>query len=120
MKKRNKEIKTLQQNEFEFNVDPKDEIIVRRQFIGKTERDIEIELLRIPNRPFWLNIFVRMIRFYQNRISTELGNRCVFDPSCSHYSEIAYREKGLINGTMLTIRRLYRCRPKNGGIDELK
>ena len=104
---------------FDFNVDPKDSIIVQRQFLGKTTRDIEIEKLPLPTAPIWLKFFIKMIRFYQKRISKKLGNRCVFDPSCSHYSEIAYREKGLIKGTTLTIKRLYRCRPTNGGIDEL-
>lgn len=105
---------------FEFNVNPKDSVIVKRQLLGKTDRDIEIEQLEIPNKPFWLKVVVKLIRFYQMRISEKLGNRCVFDPSCSHYSEMAYREKGFIKGTKLTLKRLYRCRPKNGGIDELK
>ncbi|MEX1014190.1 MAG: membrane protein insertion efficiency factor YidD [Candidatus Paceibacterota bacterium] len=112
-------MKSYQRNEFEFNVNPEDEIIIRRQFFGKTNRDIEIEQLEIPSKPIWLKIFVTMIRFYQKRISGKLGNRCVFDPSCSHYSEMAYREKGFINGTKLTVNRLYRCRPENGGKDKL-
>lgn len=105
---------------FEFNIDSKNSVIVKRQLFGKTERDVEIEQLVIPNKPFWLKVVVKLIRFYQMRISEKLGNRCVFDPSCSHYSEVAYRKKGLIKGTNLTLKRLYRCRPKNGGIDELK
>ncbi|MCI4667246.1 MAG: membrane protein insertion efficiency factor YidD [Bacteroidia bacterium] len=67
----------------------------------------------------WLNWIVKAIRYYQKNISSNLGNRCVFDPSCSHYSEVAYREKGFFKGTFLTVNRLCRCRPQNGGIDEL-
>ena len=116
-----KEVKPtiLKQDTFEFNVNDKDAIIVQRHFLGKTQRDLDIEKLPLPSKPFWLKSFIKMIRFYQRNISKKLGNRCVFDPSCSHYSEIAYRKKGLIKGSVLTIKRLYRCRPKNGGIDEI-
>jgi len=107
-------------NNYEFNVKPKDSIIIERQFLGKTKRDEEIESLSIPTNPIWLKYVVKSIRCYQIKISKNLGNRCVFDPSCSHYSEMAYREKGFLRGTYLTIRRLLKCRPKNGGIDELK
>jgi putative membrane protein insertion efficiency factor len=107
------------QDSFEFNVDPEDAIIIQRQFLGKTQKDIDIENLSIPARPVWLYVIVRMIRFYQKKISKKIGNRCVFDPSCSHYSEMAFRKKGFIKGTILTIKRLYRCRPVNGGTDEL-
>lgn len=107
------------QDTIEFNVDPKDSIIIKRQLLGNTERDLKIEQLEIPKKPIWLKVVVKLIRYYQSRISKKLGNRCVFDPSCSHYSEMAYREKGFIHGSILTINRLYRCRPKNGGIDEL-
>lgn len=112
-------MQNIPKDSFEFNVESKDAIIVYRQFLGKTQRDIEIESLPIPNKPLWLKVVVKSIRFYQSKISKKLGNRCVFDPSCSHYSEIAYRQKGFIYGSRLTIKRLYRCRPKNGGIDDL-
>ena len=109
-----------EQDTFEFDVDPKDFVIVKRQLFGKTERDIEIERLEIPKEPFWLKMIVKLIRFYRIRVSDKLGNRCVFDPSCSHYAEMAYRKKGFLEGTKLTLKRLYRCRPENGGIDELE
>ncbi|MEJ0101605.1 MAG: membrane protein insertion efficiency factor YidD [Bacteroidota bacterium] len=115
----NKRPNISEQDSFEFNVDPKDSIIVQRQFLGKTQRDIEIEKLPIPSKPIILYFIIKMIRFYQHRISKKLGNRCVFDPSCSHYSEIAFRKKGILKGSFFTIKRLYHCRPKNGGIDEL-
>ena len=107
------------QDTFDFNVNGKDAIIIKRQFLGNTQRDINIEKLSLSNKPFWLKVFVKMIRFYQKYISKKLGNRCVFDPSCSHYSEVAYRKKGFLKWTVLTIKRLYRCRPQNWGIDEI-
>ncbi|MDB5198751.1 MAG: hypothetical protein JWO92_714 [Chitinophagaceae bacterium] len=109
----------INENIFELHVDANDAAIVERHFSKHTKRDMEIRNLPIPSRPIWLNVMVRLIRFYQKNISHKLGNRCVFDPSCSHYSESAFRQKGFINGIKVTIKRLYRCRPKNGGIDEL-
>lgn len=105
---------------FHINASEKDSVIIQRHFTNTTKLDLEIESLPIPKRPIWLNIVVRMIRFYQKYISKKLGNRCVFDPSCSRYSELAFREKGFLKGGILTINRLKRCRPKNGGIDQLK
>lgn len=112
--------KDINENKFEFNVNPKDAIIVERAFNKHTKLDLEIQNKEIPKKPLWLNLVVRMLRYYQNNISEKLGNRCVFDPSCSRYSEVAYRKKGFYKGTILTIKRLHRCRPENGGIDILK
>ena len=107
------------EDSFEINANEKDAIIIQRHFKRHTELDLEIQNLPIPKNPLWLTIAVRMIRFYQNNISEKLGNRCVFDPSCSRYSELAFREKGFLKGMSLTIDRLKRCRPENGGIDKL-
>lgn len=110
----------IQENIFEFNVKEEHVVIIKRELFGHTERDIEIHSLTIPKNPKWLNIIVRALRFYQNNISKKLGNRCVFDPSCSRYSEMAFRKKGFLKGTQLTIKRLYKCRPSNGGLDPLR
>jgi len=107
-------------NRFEFNVNPKDAIIIERAFNKHTKLDLEIQNMPIPKKPIWLYLVVKTLRFYQNNISEKLGNRCVFDPSCSRYSEVAYRKKGFFKGTILTIKRLHRCRPENGGIDILE
>ncbi|GGI56978.1 membrane protein insertion efficiency factor YidD [Winogradskyella haliclonae] len=105
---------------FEVNVSEKDIIIVKRHLCGHTKLDLQIQNLPIPYKPVWLYLVIKSIRFYQNHISEKLGNRCVFDPSCSRYSEQAFREKGFYKGFALTINRLGRCRSKNGGIDKLK
>jgi uncharacterized protein len=107
-------------NTFEINVDSKDSVIIERHFSRYTKRDLEIRNLPIPIKPIWLHMTIYLIRFYQKRVSHKLGNRCVFDPSCSHYSELAFRRKGFIKGFKITIKRLYRCRPNNGGVDEVK
>lgn len=116
-----KEPKNIQvgNDHFEVNASEKDFAIIQRHFSKYTERDIAIRQLDIPKSPIWLNLTIRAIRSYQENISGRLGNRCVFDPSCSHYAEQAFRRYGLFRGAKLTLARLWRCRSKNGGIDEL-
>lgn len=107
-------------NTFELNVSPEDSVFIERHFTRHTKRDLAIRSLPIPEKPLWLHLTVRLIRFYQKNFSGRLGNRCVFDPSCSHYSEQAFRQKGFVTGAKLTMKRLYRCRAKNGGVDEIE
>lgn len=104
---------------FEIDACGKDVIFIERHFSGHTKLDLEIQNLPIPIKPIWLNIFIRSLRNYQKKISPRLGNRCVFDPSCSRYSELAFREKGFLKGSLRTLNRLRRCRPNNGGKDLL-
>jgi uncharacterized protein len=41
-------------------------------------------------------------------------------PTCSTYSLIAIKRFGLLYGTILTIKRIYRCRPQfKGGVDRV-
>ena len=43
---------------------------------------------------------------------------CKYHPSCSQYALEAYRETGLVRGTLLTGWRLLRCNPwSHGGVD---
>ena len=45
-------------------------------------------------------------------------NTCKYHPSCSQYALAAYREFGLVRGTLLTGWRLLRCNPwSHGGVD---
>ena len=57
---------------------------------------------------------LRLIRGYQRIISPNLGVRCRFAPSCSHYAAAAIEVHGLFRGTLLGARRLARCRPGGG------
>jgi putative membrane protein insertion efficiency factor len=104
---------------FDLEVNEIDSIIVQRHFLKRTKRDSRIQKLQIPSRPVWLNFTIQMIRIYQRHVSQRLGNRCVFDPSCSHYSELAFRKHGFYKGLSLTIKRLKKCKAENGGVDEL-
>lgn len=102
---------------YECNVDHTHLPTIERMLKGTTDSDVAIQEMKIPNRPIWLYFTVKTLRWYRNHISPKLGSRCVFEPSCSHYSELAFRKKGIIKGIILTTKRLYRCRPGNGGID---
>ncbi|HKP19489.1 MAG TPA: membrane protein insertion efficiency factor YidD [Gaiellaceae bacterium] len=43
---------------------------------------------------------------------------CRYHPSCSEYSSLAYREFGLLRGTVKAAWRLLRCNPwSRGGVD---
>ena len=43
---------------------------------------------------------------------------CKYHPSCSEYASLAYREFGLVRGTLKSAGRLLRCNPwSHGGVD---
>ena len=102
-----------------FNVDVPEELrpSIERKLTGTTKLDSEIDELPMPLKPKLSVLAIRLVRWYQNALSPKLGNRCVFEPSCSHYCELSIRKFGFIKGVLLTINRLHRCRPGNGGID---
>lgn len=90
---------------------------VERLLTGTTRTDSEIYSLPIPSGPIGVKLAVLCLRVYRKIRPRAIGNRCVFEPSCSHYSELAIREHGVIEGVKLTINRLIRCRPGAEGID---
>jgi uncharacterized protein len=50
-----------------------------------------------------------MIRLYQESISSQQHNVCVFQPSCSHFGQEAIQHYGLAKGVLLIADRLQRC-----------
>ena len=60
-------------------------------------------------------IAIALIRGYQRFLSPLLPPGCRFEPSCSHYSVEALRERGLLKGSILSGWRILRCNPFNGG-----
>lgn len=52
-----------------------------------------------------------LIAGYRLLISTWLGPSCRFHPSCSHYSQIAFRSHPPFNALILTLKRLLKCHP---------
>ena len=55
-------------------------------------------------------VLLAAIRFYQ-RAREGRPSPCRFWPTCSHYSHEAIETHGALRGTLLTLRRLSRCRP---------
>jgi len=88
-----------------------------RAFAGTTPLDSEVDQMSVPAGPSWLRLAVLALRWYRTQLGPRLGQRCVFEPSCSRYAELALRRRGFLLGSTLTVRRLARCRPGNGGVD---
>ncbi|WP_018149647.1 membrane protein insertion efficiency factor YidD [Henriciella marina] len=84
---------------------------------GKPELDKRVDELKMPRKPHWLKIVICFLRTYRAVRPTTVGNRCVFEPSCSRYSELAFRQKGFWTGISFTLKRLRRCKSGNGGQD---
>jgi uncharacterized protein len=101
---------------FEFNLDESLRPSVERKLTGTTHIDAEISALPSPSN-WGEKTAVFSLRLYRKLTPKTIRCRCVFDPSCSHYSELAIRQHGLINGVRLTFKRLSRCKPGNGGVD---
>lgn len=79
--------------------------------------DRQIDQLPPPKGSFWRKAAVLTLRTYRRMRPAVIGNRCVFEPSCSRYSELAFRTRSLPDAFRLTAGRLHRCRPGKGGLD---
>lgn len=55
-----------------------------------------------------------LLKFYQQSLSHYWPGQCRYYPTCSEYSRQAIESRGLLQGTVLTIRRLARCHPFGG------
>lgn len=55
-----------------------------------------------------------LVRLYQGCVRPLLGGSCRFYPTCSEYALEALRQHGPYRGTVLTVKRLLRCRPFGG------
>ena len=69
-------------------------------------------------------IFIKMILFYQKRLSpliSSTGIKCKYYPSCSEYTKQAIEKYGSIRGVCLGIIRILKRNPfSKGGYDPLK
>lgn len=79
--------------------------------------DEEVDRLPIAGLRGASALAVRLLRLYRRIRPETVGNRCVFEPSCSRYSELAFRQKPFLSALRLTRKRLKRCRPGAGGTD---
>ena len=64
------------------------------------------------------NIILLMIFLYQRFAPKTIRAACLFTPSCSEYMRISVQKYGVFKGVNKGFRRLRRCRPPNGGLDE--
>jgi putative component of membrane protein insertase Oxa1/YidC/SpoIIIJ protein YidD len=103
--------------EIRLDVDDSMTASVLRAFAGVTPRDAEVDCQPLPSRPAWLRYALMSLRWYRRVRPASIGQRCVFDPSCSRYAELALRKRGAFKGLMAIIGRLHRCKPGNGGTD---
>ena len=101
----------------ELRLDPMLTPRVLRAFAGRTPHDAVVDALDVKLSPLWLNSCVRLLRWYRRSYSVRSGHRCIFDPSCSRYAELAIRKHGFLRGVLLTANRLRRCSPNRGGVD---
>lgn len=63
-------------------------------------------------------LIIKIIRFYQKKISPLFGPRCRYYPTCSQYAVEAVERFGAVKGSFLAIYRLLRCNPLfPGGYD---
>ena len=66
-------------------------------------------------------ICILLIEFYQKNISSIIGPKCKFYPTCSEYTKQAIEKYGVIKGIIKGIKRILRCNPfSKGGYDPLK
>lgn len=62
-------------------------------------------------------LYISAIRAYQAVAPQHVRDRCRFTPTCSEYAIEAIQKHGAWKGLRLTIDRLRRCKPPNGGDD---
>ena len=64
------------------------------------------------------HVMIWLVRLYRKLISPLKPPCCRFTPTCSEYAIEAYRLRGFIVGTILTVWRILRCNPFcKGGYD---
>ena len=65
--------------------------------------------------PVFKAICIRMIVFYQKRLSR---HTCLYEPTCSEYTKRCINNLGVLPGILLGLWRIIRCNPlSKGGID---
>lgn len=63
------------------------------------------------------HLLIKLIKLYQNT-PLHAHSSCRFIPTCSEYSIIAIDRFGVFKGSLLSIKRIFRCHPfGKSGID---
>jgi putative membrane protein insertion efficiency factor len=59
-----------------------------------------------------------MVRVYRKIVSPLLPPSCIYTPTCSAYAEEALQKHGAVKGSVLAVKRIFRCHPwHTGGYD---
>ena len=64
------------------------------------------------------NALLLLIFLYQRLAPASVRSVCLFTPSCSEYMRLSVLKYGVWKGFVKGLRRLRRCHPPNGGVDE--
>jgi len=63
-------------------------------------------------------VLIALVRFYRKYFSTPAVPKCRFFPTCSIYALEALEKYGAFKGTLLFLRRFFKCHPfHKGGYD---
>ncbi len=62
-------------------------------------------------RPILTKILLGLIKLYQTLISPLTPNTCRFQPTCSHYAKEAIMVHGTRKGSVMALKRLFKCHP---------
>jgi len=61
---------------------------------------------------------IAIVRFYRKHLSDPSMPKCRYFPTCSKYALEALEKYGALKGSMLAVRRFFRCHPfREGGYD---
>jgi putative membrane protein insertion efficiency factor len=61
---------------------------------------------------------VILIYLYRHTLSTLFGPCCRFTPSCSSYALLSIQRFGIMEGSLLSFKRLIKCHPFHPGGDD--
>ncbi len=60
---------------------------------------------------------IGLVLLYKAFAPLSVRGRCRFEPTCSTYMIMAIKKFGVLVGVIKGIRRIFRCKPPNGGVD---
>ena len=58
-----------------------------------------------------INFQIYLIKIYKNLLSPLMGSNCRYDQECSEYYISSLKQHGLINGSLLGVKRILTCHP---------
>jgi len=63
-------------------------------------------------------VLIAIVRFYKKHISHQSAPKCRFIPTCSGYALESLEKYGAFKGSVLALRRFFKCHPfHKGGYD---